>query len=302
MAADRFGMKARVPASTANLGAGFDVVGLGLQMYLEVEVQPGGTSLVIENFGRGADQMPVDESNLIYRMIAEHAGDDLPQGLRMRVNNDIPLTRGLGSSAAATVAGVAIGMWLKNGTPPEKQPVLEAATRVEGHPDNASAAVLGGLTVSAMIEGQVAATSLRVPYDVQLVVIIPEVELSTRMARKVIPLSIPRAEAVFNLQRLGMLLAGLYQNNKDFLFHGVGDQIHQKRRVSLLPPMGAVMNLLNDLRDCKGAFISGAGPSIAAFTVDEGERLGQLGVEEFGRHGIESTYSVLAPDYIGLTF
>jgi len=295
-------MRARVPASTANLGSGFDVVGLALQMYLEVEASPGGTELVIETTGLGADRIPRDRSNLIYRMIAEHAGDDLPRGLRLKIHNDIPLTRGFGSSAAATVAGIAIGMWIRSGTPPEKQPVLEAATRVEGHPDNASAAVLGGLTVSAMIEERVEATSLRVPYDVQLVVVVPDQELSTRKAREVLPLSIPRAEAVFNLQRLGMLLAGLFQNNRTFLYHGVGDQIHQKRRTPILPAMGAAMNVLNERRACLGAFISGAGPAIAAFTSGDGESLGQLGVEEFGRWNIPATYRVLAPDYLGLTY
>ncbi len=302
MTADRFAMRVRVPASTANLGSGFDVLGLALQMYLEVEVTPGGGELEIENKGLGADQLPTDRNHLIYRMIAEHAGDDMPRGLRLKVDNGIPLTRGFGSSASAIVAGISIGMWIKNGTPPERTPVLEAATRVEGHPDNVSACILGGLTVSGVVEDQVLATSLRIPHGISVVAITPDREISTRKAREVLPLSISRAEAVFNLQRLGLLLAGLFQNRRDLLIHGVGDQIHQRRRYALLPAMGTVLQAMNDYRGCLGAFVSGAGPAIAAFTSEDGNRLGELGVVEFKRAGIESEYKVLAPDYLGITY
>lgn len=302
MSADRFSMRVRVPASTSNLGSGFDVVGLALQMYLEVEARPGGSGLDIRVDGLGADEIPRDESNLIYRMLHEHAGDAMPSGLELRIHNGIPLTRGFGSSAAAIVAGIAIGSWIRGGTPPERHPVLEAACRVEGHPDNVSAAVLGGLTVSAVIDDDVVATSLRVPYGLEIVVIIPDREISTRKAREVLPLSIPRAEAVFNLQRLGLLLSGLIQNKKDFLFYGVQDRIHQNRRVPILPAMGSLLTSLNEHRSCLGAFISGAGPAIAAFTRGEGARVGRIGVEEFRRWDIDAEYRVLAPDYLGLTF
>ena len=302
MSADRFAMRVRVPASTANLGSGFDVVGLALQMYLDVEVTPGGTEVIVENRGLGASELPSDRTNMIYRMIAEHAGPEMPRGIRIRVGNGIPLTRGFGSSAAATVAGIAIGMWIRNGTPPERQPVLEAATKVEGHPDNVSACVLGGLTVSASIDEEVLASSLRIPYGLQIVVIIPDREISTRKAREVLPLTIPRAEAVFNLQRLGLLLTGLFLNRKEFLFHGVGDQIHQRRRFPLLPAMGATVKALNDQRSCLGAWVSGAGPAIAAFTRDDGLRLGEIGVHAFREQKIDAEYRVVAPDYLGLTF
>ena len=302
MCAEKTKMKVRVPASTSNLGSGFDVVGLALQMYLEVELEAEGEELVSESEGLGASQLPCDENNLIFRMIREHAGDAVPAGLRIRIRNDIPLTRGFGSSAAAIVAGIALGEWLKCGTPPERQVVLEAATAAEGHPDNASAAVLGGLTVSAVIDGQVEATSLRLPYGIEIVVLIPDREIETKKAREVLPLSIPRSEAVFNLQRLGLLLAGLFQNNRSYLYHGVKDRIHQGRRIHLLPAMGSVVKALNDHRGCLGAFISGAGPAVAAFTSGDGQKLGELGVEEFSREGIPAEAQVLAPDYLGLNY
>ena len=271
-------------------------------MYLEVELEAEGEELVIESEGLGASQLPCDENNLIFRMIREYAGDAVPAGLRIRIRNDIPLTRGFGSSAAAIVAGIALGEWLKCGTPPERQVVLEAATAAEGHPDNASAAVLGGLTVSAVIDGQVEATSLRLPYGIEIVVLIPDREIETKKAREVLPLSIPRSEAVFNLQRLGLLLAGLFQNNRSYLYHGVKDRIHQGRRIHLLPAMGSVVKALNDHRGCLGAFISGAGPAVAAFTSGDGQKLGELGVEEFSREGIPAEAQVLAPDYLGLNY
>src|SRR6185295_5256926 len=177
-----------------------------------------------------------------------------------------------------------------------------AATRVEGHPDNVSACVLGGLTVSATIDEQVIATSLRVPQGIQIGVIIPEKELSTRKAREVLPLSIPRSEAVFNLQRLGLLLSGLFLNKKELLIHGVADSIHQTRRTHLLPAMGDALQALNRDRECLGAFISGAGPGVACFTNTGGLRLGEIGAAAFQAAGIPAEYRVMAPDYLGLTF
>jgi homoserine kinase len=297
-------LKIRVPASTSNLGSGFDVVGLALQMYLDVEVALEGSTLVIEPEGLNAAEIPADRTNLIYRLMAERAGPSMPAGLRMRIRNGIPLTRGFGSSAAATVAGIALGEWVKRGTPPERAPVLDAATQVEGHPDNVSACVLGGLTVSAVIGDEVTAVGLRIPHGIQIVVIIPEREIPTRRAREVLPLTIPRAEAVFNLQRLGLLLAGFFLNRKELLTHGVGDQIHQRRRYHLLPPMGEVVRVLNDHRACLGAFVSGAGPAVAAFTSGDGDgnRVGELGAAEFRKWGVPAEYRVVAPDYLGITY
>jgi homoserine kinase len=295
-------MRVRVPASTANLGSGFDVIGLALQMYLDVEAVAGGSDLRIEATGVNAAEIPLDATNLIFRQIAEYAGEYLPRGLHLKIRNGIPLTRGFGSSAAAIVAGIAIGMWIRRGTPPERQPVIDAATRVEGHPDNVTAAVLGGLTVSGTIGDQVVTNSLRVPYGLEIAIVIPDRELSTQKAREILPLSIPRAEAVFNLQRMGLLLTGLFLNKKELLIHGVADQIHQARRTHLLPAMGDVLSALNRDRDCLGAFISGAGPAIAAFTTTAGLRLGEIGAAAFRAAGIPAEYRVVAPEYLGMTF
>lgn len=301
-ASARYRMKVRVPASTANLGSGFDTVGLAVQMYLTVEAIPGGEGLDIQVTGRDAEKIATDASNMIYRYVAEHAGPSMPRGLTLKIHSDIPLTRGFGSSSAAIVAGISIGEWLRRGTPPERKIVLDAATKAEGHPDNVTAAVLGGLTVSAIIDDELITNSLRIPQGLQIVAIIPDKELSTQKAREVLPLSISRAEAIFNLQRLGLLLTGLFLNRKELLIQGVQDQLHQNRRATLFPPMGETVTRLNRERACLGAFISGAGPSIAAFCKDNGPYLGELGVETVTRHGDRAEYKVLAPDYIGLKF
>ena len=224
-ASARHSMKVRVPASTANLGSGFDTVGLAVQMYLTVEAIPGGDGLRIEVTGRDVDKIDADESNMIYRYLVDHAGDAMPRGLKLKIHNEIPLTRGFGSSSAAIVAGISLGEWIRNGTPPERARVLDDATRAEGHPDNVTAAILGGLTVSAIIENEVITNSLRIPDGIEVVAIIPDKELSTQKAREVLPLTISRAEAIFNLQRLGLLLTGLFLNRKELIVSGVQDQI-----------------------------------------------------------------------------
>jgi len=298
----RYSMKIKVPASAANLGSGFDTLGLAVQMYLTVEATPGGTGLKIIVEGRDSDKIPIDQSNMIYRFIVKHAGDTMPMGMTLRIKNEIPLTRGFGSSSAAVVSGIALGEWIKNGTPPERKFVIDEATKTEGHPDNVTAAVFGGLTISAFIEDEVITNSLRIPYDLEIVAIIPDKELSTQKAREVLPLTIPRSEAIFNLQRMGLLLTGLFLNRKDLLVHGVGDQIHQNRRAMLYPPMGDAVIRLNKERACLGAFISGAGPSVAAFARGETPYLGEIGVEAISSAGVSAEYLVLAPDYLGLTY
>jgi len=295
--------KVRVPCSTANLGSGFDVLGLALQMHLEVEVTQQETGgLTIVNKGEGAEELPTDETNMIYKLVSLYAGDKLPKNVRFEITNGIPLTRGYGSSAAATVAGVALGQWIAGGEIPGKQLVLNAAAKEEGHPDNVAPSVLGGLTISAMQDGEVLSGQFPWPEGVHITAIIPAYEMSTQAARRALPEKVPYGDAIFNLQRFGILLSGLFLGKKDWLKFGVNDRLHQDYRFPLLPGMKEAVDTLNEQPDCLGSFISGAGPGAIALANGNGHKLGEMAVKCFEEAGFEATFRMLAVDTDGLQF
>ncbi len=205
----------RVPATSANLGPGFDVLGLALGLYNEIVYdEADGVTVAIE--GEGAGRLDTGAANVVARaarMAYEAAGRRFP-GAAIRCLNRIPPARGLGSSAAAWVGGlVAANAML--GSPLDRDALLALACRAEGHPDNVAAAFLGGLTVSCVSGESVAAVSLRVPADLLWVVLVPKPESSTREARAVLAETVTRADAVFNLQRMGLLLAALASGRVD---------------------------------------------------------------------------------------
>ena len=199
----------RVPATSANLGPGFDVLALALALHNEVTAEErDGVSVTVT--GEGAGALPAGADNVVARGVRaafEAAGRPF-RGVALSCVNRIPPSRGLGSSAAAWVAGLVAGNALAGGALP-REALLDAAARAEGHPDNVAAALLGGLTVSCATGDRITAISLPVPASVGWVVLIPEAEGSTREARAVLPAEVSRADAVFNLQRVSLLLAAL---------------------------------------------------------------------------------------------
>src|ERR1700722_4931436 len=198
----------RVPASTANMGAGFDCLGLALEMYLSVRAtvlsKPGGRTLARSRGVRGTSELPSDpDQNLIFRAMrytAEREGFEIPR-VRIAVQNEIPVAGGLGSSAAATVAGIALGFAV-TGRAVSKDATLQYATEMEGHPDNVAAALLGGLVVTfGRSDGSVVAVRRDWPKVIRLIVVTPSVKLETKKSRAVLPPMVSRADAVHNLQR-----------------------------------------------------------------------------------------------------
>ncbi len=289
----------RVPASTSNLGAGFDVLGLALGMHLTASLEVTASGLDVQIDGDGADRLPRDASNLIVRMMLEEAGHP-KMGIRLRTHSNIPLTRGFGSSGTAAIAGVALGHFLKHGELPDRQAVLRRTTAFEGHPDNVSASIFGGLTVSAQIDNDVVCRTLRLPESTKIVAVVPECELSTEAARAALPVAYSRGDVVFNLQRLAILMTGLMSGDSELLSHGVDDRLHQPYRFGLLPSMRDVADAMSSTEGCRGAFISGAGPTIAAFATGNGDAIGGAGVRAFADAGIGAEYRLLEPDYAGL--
>ncbi|CED90446.1 MAG: homoserine kinase [Actinomyces succiniciruminis] len=255
----------RVPATTANMGPGFDSFGMAFTYYDEVEVRPvvGPTNVTVEGVGEGV--VPTDDSNLVVRALRaglEAAG--APQaGFEMRCINRIPHGGGMGSSASAAVAGLMLARGLlsdPDALPDEE--VFRIATGFEGHPDNVAPAVFGGATV-AWIEADGTPRAAPMPVDATLAVslLVPPstTRLSTEEARKVLPDSVPRADALFNTSRAAILMLAL-AGRPDLLMAGTEDRLHQEYRRGVLPASMAVMDSLRE--QGYPAVISGAGPTV----------------------------------------
>jgi homoserine kinase len=258
-------VRVRVPATSANLGPGFDALGLALALYNEVTIAESDShALVVSIEGEGSGRLDTGGDNVVARgarMAFEVAGRPF-RGAAIHCVNRIPLSRGLGSSAAAWVGGLA-GANALLGDPIDRQGLVAIAARAEGHPDNVAAAVLGGLTVSCADGSAVAAVSLRVPPGLRFVVLVPELESATREARAVLPNEVSRADAVFNVQRVSLLLAALASGRIDLLSTAMHDRLHQPYRLRLFPWMEAVAAAAREA-GALGCVLSGAGPSMLA--------------------------------------
>jgi homoserine kinase len=293
-------MRIQVPATTANLGPGFDVLGLALSLYLTVDVEPTDGPSRITYAGQGEKAIPTDQTNLIWRTMAEMARSkevNLPS-FSMQIHNDIPLARGLGSSAAAIVAGVLIANQVCSLDLNEQQ-ILSWASRLEGHPDNTTAAMMGGLMASCLAEdGRCFYTRAPISARIKAVVVVPEFELSTAEARRVLPASYSRADAVFNLQRAAMLAAALNEPQPALIAELMRDRFHQPYRAELIPGLQESLEL-RGVPGLLGISLSGAGPSILALALDHFEEIGQEIKTNFARHGIDSNVLVLEIEHRG---
>lgn len=264
----------RVPATSANLGPGFDTLGLALSVYDELDVTalPEG-ELEIEVTGAGADDVPRDASHLVVRAIAyayESLGKRMP-GLRLRAHNVIPHGRGLGSSGAAVVSGLLAAKGLLE---PElevsDETLLRLATELEGHPDNVAPALFGGLTIAWMDEIGPQHKKLLVHRGVSPLVFVPEFTMSTSVARSLQPLQVPREDAVFNVSRSALLIAALTQS-PELLQAATEDKLHQNYRASAMPETDKLVRALR--AEGFAAVVSGAGPSVLVLADGPGRRL-----------------------------
>jgi len=254
-------LEIKVPGSIANLGPGFDTLAVAVELYLRIRVRTGpGSNDLHFNFTRNQ----LDGENYIeraFRFLARMHGVSFPS-LVIEVDSEIPTRAGLGSSAAATVAGLRLYEAIVGPLPREE--LLNAGCTLECHPDNVAAALLGGLTASCQLgDASVIAVPLQWPESLGLVVLTPELPLATSASRGALPEQIPRADAVFNLQRLALLLQTLQSGNFSFLREALCDRIHQPFREKLVPGLERVLSLKH--ADLLGVCLSGAGPSIVAF-------------------------------------
>lgn len=265
----------RVPATSANLGPGFDTLGLALARYDELEIEalePGRIDIDVE--GVGAASVPRDERHLVVRAL-HHALDRLGverPGLRIRAVNRIPHGRGLGSSGAAIVAGVlgAAGL-VADQRPVSSDELLDLATELEGHPDNVAPCLFGGLTIAwVSADGHPHSKQLAVHRGVSLVVLVPDETMSTELARSLQPEQVPHQDAIFNLSRSALLVAALIQS-PELLLEATEDRLHQDYRAEAMPKTKA---LIDELRAAGlPAVVSGAGPSVLVLCENPADRL-----------------------------
>jgi len=291
----------RVPATSANLGPGFDALGLALALYNDVEASAADSvSVAIE--GEGAGQLPTGADNVVargVRLAFEAAGRPF-KGVAVRCTNRIPPARGLGSSAAAWVGGLVAGNAL-SGAGLTSDALLALATRAEGHPDNVAAALLGGLTVScAAGDGAVTAISLPVPDGLAWVVLVPTITSSTAEARAVLPASVPRADAIFNVQRVALLLAALQTRRREALPAALDDRLHQPYRRALFPWLPAVADAARGA-GALGCVLSGAGPALLALVADDGQTVARAMERALRAAGVEGRAQAYAVDTAGAT-
>jgi homoserine kinase len=290
-----------VPASTSNLGASFDTCGLALSLYLRIEVETRDRGFEIVASGEGAEKLPRDESNLIARAalyVAEERRRKIP-GARLRIDSQIPLSRGLGSSSAAIIAGISLYEVL-SGERLSEEELFGYALQFEGHGDNLAPATLGGLVVAVVKEyldysgnerRSLIALKRRWPEEIGIVLCIPEFEMETARLRAVLPKMVTRNDAIYNLQRASLLQAALSERRFDLLNEALRDRLHQPQRAPLAPGLSEVLKLNDEPHKHPGLLgvaISGAGSTLIAFATENCETIAETMRERMSACGMSA--------------
>ncbi len=304
-----------VPASTSNLGASFDTCGLALSLYLRVEVEPREKGYEIIPSGEGAEKVPLDESNLMVRAARYVAAErsrgkhDLP-GAQIRVHSEIPLSRGLGSSSSAIIAGISMYEVLTGDKLPQDD-FFDYALHFEGHGDNLAPSTLGGLVVAVVQEsvdfsGTERRSLLAVrrpwPEEIRIVLCIPEIEMETAKMRAVLPQMVTRHDAIFNLQRAALLQAALTERRFDLIHEALRDRLHQPYRAPLAPGLEDILKLNDataEISGLLGVAISGAGSTMIAFATRNCDAIAAEMKSRLSARGIASRTIEVGVDNVG---
>jgi homoserine kinase len=291
----------RVPATTANLGAGFDCIGAALSLYNEFTFTPiDPENLVIAVTGAEAARVDTDASNLAYQAFLKLYTqiDRTPPGIKLDIKLGVPLARGLGSSATAIVGGL-LGANALASNPLSPAEVMQLAIEMEGHPDNVVPALIGGCRLAATAANGWAIADIPWHSSIVPVVAIPDFELSTAAARSVLPTEYSRADAIFNTAHLGLMIRGLETGNAQWLTAGLTDRIHQPYRQKLIPGYTDVEQAVIAAGGY-GMVISGAGPTLLAMTTaNRAEAVAMAMIEAWGLHQIQVQAQPLELDLRG---
>ncbi|MBI4492408.1 MAG: homoserine kinase [Chloroflexi bacterium] len=277
------------PATSGNLGPGFDALGLALELSNRVQASPAERTEVLVR-GEGEGQLASGQDNLIYRAAARvfAARGQEPPRLRLECENRIPLARGLGSSAAATAAGLLVGNELL-GRPCRLEELLAFGTEMEGHPDNVAACLFGGLQACVTLDsGAVVRCAVPIPPGLRAVVLVPSFGMDTHAARGLLPAAIPLRVAVHNLGRTALLVAAMAAGRLDLLRVATEDAIHQPPRQALFPALPDLLRAALDA-GAVGAFLSGAGSSVLALVDGRGDAVAQALAATARRCGVEAS-------------
>lgn len=290
--------KVTVPATTANLGPGFDSTGMALTLYNELLFKPLPSGLEIELHGEGENTLPRDGTNLVYKaaqVVFDRLGQT-PSGLRIEAHNAIPVGSGLGSSSAAIIGGI-VGANALCGSPLSKLDLLEIAAEIEGHTDNIAPALFGRLTMGLISGGQVFFERLDVP-PLTVAVILPDFHILTTEAREALPRHVRFADAVFNIGRIPFVLRALQNADYAMLAVAMDDRLHQPYRYPLIPGIIAAADAAKQAGAAAVA-LSGAGPSLIAFAPSGHDAIAAAAAAAFANAGLDSRTFILGVDTNG---
>ncbi|MTJ52076.1 homoserine kinase [Anabaena sp. UHCC 0253] len=291
----------KVPATTANLGPGFDCIGVALKLYNEFKFTTlDDQGLIIQVSGTEAEKVQTDESNLLYQAFVKlyQYIEQTPPSVKIEIKLGVPLARGLGSSATAIVGGLVAANELA-GSPVSELQIMELAIAMEGHPDNVVPALLGGCRLAATSRTGWEICDIPWHRHIVPVLAIPDFELSTSEARRVLPTEVSRADAIFNTAHLGLLLRGLATNREEWLKAALQDKLHQPYRQTLIPGYDAV-NAAAMAAGAYGMVISGAGPTLLALAeADQAKLIATEMANAWQKQGITSIVRSLPLDTQG---
>lgn len=296
-------MKIKIPCSTSNLGPGFDTLGLALNRYLFLNVTlsdaKNPAKLTVE--GNGKEHIAIDETNLVFsaaKKTAQKLGKELP-AFHLHLNNEIPAYGGLGGSGAAIAGGVFLANALLQGNL-SRDAMLDIAVEIEGHPDNVSAALFGGLTVNCFdAERKVHCRSVRIEKPLSVITCSPHFQVHTKQARKILPQDIPLKDAVTNIENAASLVAALMSGDFDALRYVTVDRLHEQYRATLIPGYDGVKKAALEA----GALsfnISGAGPTVFAFAVKNEKEIADGMLNAFGKSGQKATIELMKIENEGI--
>lgn len=251
-----------VPATSANLGPGFDVLGLAISLHNVFKMEETEAGLEIEVVPDNELGLPTDERNLVFNSAQRLFGEVgyKCKGLRIVIDNGVPMGRGLGSSSTAIVGGL-LGANEISGAALSKNELFDLAAEIEGHPDNVGPAIFGGFTICYSVDSKFRAVSYRPSEEIKPVLLVPGTMLETKKARGVLPKDVPTADAVFNIARSSLLVSALLTGKTELLKEAMGDKLHQPYRAPLIPGLMDTINAIAGISNT-GVALSGAGPSL----------------------------------------